>query len=205
MANGLINFWPIVNDTKDIISGANLYNGYKAKLTYDRFNNSDSALDLALGYYQIPAGFYFNYNFTMTAWVYVRSLGVYSRIFDFGNGLYSKNVLLCYMQSNIPRLALGNANTGSTGISVSYSPFNLKQWYYFAATYDGKYGKLYVNGSLVSSAVGGKPDNVLRATNYVGRSNNWQAGDTNADGLFDDLRIYNRALSAQEILDLMAL
>ena len=109
------------------------------------------------------------------------------------------------MQSNIPRLALGNANTGSTGISVSYSPFNLKQWYYFAATYDGKYGKLYVNGSLVSSAVGGKPDNVLRATNYVGRSNNWQAGDTNADGLFDDLRIYNRALSAQEILDLMAL
>jgi hypothetical protein len=73
----------------------------------------------------------------------------------------------------------------------------LNAWSFLAASYDGATLRLYVNGTQVSSkAVSGSMPNstgVLR----IGGNSIW--GEYFA-GLIDNVRIYNRALSASEIL-----
>jgi fibronectin type 3 domain-containing protein len=72
----------------------------------------------------------------------------------------------------------------------------LNAWSHLAATYDGATVRLYVNGALVSSSSvsGSMPnsDGPLR----IGGNAVW--GEY-FDGLIDELRVYNRALSATEI------
>ena len=70
------------------------------------------------------------------------------------------------------------------------------QWQHLAATYDGTVARYYVDGVEVAA----------RATSgSVGTSNVWRIGAYGGtpggffDGLVDDVRIYNRALSAGEV------
>ena len=71
-----------------------------------------------------------------------------------------------------------------------------ERWYHVGATFDGASQKIYVDGKLVGAnlvqgRVGG-----LSSLRVAG-------GDTvGFEGLIDDIRIYNRALSAEEILAL---
>ena len=80
-------------------------------------------------------------------------------------------------------------------------PAAVGQWEHVAATYDGATARFYVDGVEVAS----KP-----FTGNVGNSNTWRLGaygNTPAgffDGLIDNVRIYDRALSAAEIQTDMA-
>jgi len=72
-------------------------------------------------------------------------------------------------------------------------------WYHLVGTYDGDKLRTYVNGSLVGTSVSytgsiGTNDQPLR----IGKV--YIYGDTyQFDGLIDEVRIYNRALGAEEI------
>ncbi|OXU16029.1 LamG domain-containing protein [Sedimentisphaera salicampi] len=74
------------------------------------------------------------------------------------------------------------------------------QWQHIAGTYDGSEANLYVNGELVagpiSMPVPSEPEQIIA----MGRDqNSWETGFT---GLFDEVKIYDNALSASEISDL---
>jgi len=74
-------------------------------------------------------------------------------------------------------------------------------WSHLAATYDGANLRLYVNGTLVSTkAATGAIQPGTRALRIGGNSiwSEWFAG------LIDEVRVYNRALSAAEIQGDMA-
>jgi hypothetical protein len=61
-------------------------------------------------------------------------------------------------------------------------------------TYDGTSMRLYVNGNLVSTRAAAKPTvNGLKLAIGAYRLSNFY------DGLIDEVRVYNRALSAGEI------
>jgi hypothetical protein len=65
----------------------------------------------------------------------------------------------------------------------------------------GTTGRIYYNGNLISSLYTGSfvvPSTVNRTSNYIARSN-W-AGDAYYQGSIYSVQIYNRALSAAEIL-----
>lgn len=88
--------------------------------------------------------------------------------------------------------AAGAPNTanGSTDL-------NINQWYHVAGTYDGTTIKIYVNGILDGSQA--------RAGSIPTSANALQIGGYGGlvfTGKIDDVRIYNRALSAQEIYTL---
>ncbi len=73
-----------------------------------------------------------------------------------------------------------------------------KQWTHCVGTYDGKTAKLYINGSLAGQLKhAGKPisSSGYDATVQIGSSqeSNYMVGS------IDDVRIYNRALSAEEV------
>lgn len=77
------------------------------------------------------------------------------------------------------------------------SPLVLNQWSHLAVAFDGSQVRYYVNGVLVSTVS-------LTAT-ITGRDNGFQIGaDNNIQQFFkgslDEVRIYNRALPAQEVL-----
>jgi len=70
-------------------------------------------------------------------------------------------------------------------------------WYHIVGTYDGQHVKIYINGRLKGSSArtGAMPSN----------GNNTVIGFWNTDyfpGLIDEVRIYNRALLAEEIKNL---
>jgi len=87
------------------------------------------------------------------------------------------------------------------GPAVTAASFN-GVWHHVAGTYDGKILKMYIDGELqpafgAESHVGHIP---LTATSVsIGRDND-AGGRRYYNGLIDDVRIYNRALSQEEIV-----
>ena len=77
----------------------------------------------------------------------------------------------------------------------------LDEWHHVAGTYDGANINLYLDGSLDATVATTSPIGVNAANVLLGE--NPEAAGRNWDGLIDDVRVYNRALSAAEIGELM--
>ena len=72
-------------------------------------------------------------------------------------------------------------------------------WYHLVGTYDGTDAKLYINGEVKGTAIGSGNIRVSTTNVYIGQ---WGDGTARFNGLIDEVRIYNRALTAAEISDL---
>ncbi|TSC52475.1 MAG: hypothetical protein LiPW41_245 [Parcubacteria group bacterium LiPW_41] len=86
-------------------------------------------------------------------------------------------------------------NAGSS-YSVSTSALTANTWIHYVGTFDGSNMKLYTNGLLSGTqvgSVGSATTNFAIGGNYGGPSETW-------NGSIDEVRVYNRALSASEIL-----
>ncbi len=70
------------------------------------------------------------------------------------------------------------------------------EWYYLVATYQGTTGKFYINGDSIGkfTFTRGTDTNPFR----IGRSNSGEY----FNGLVDEVRVYNRALTSAEVSDL---
>jgi hypothetical protein len=122
-----------------------------------------------------------------------------SRIIDFGNGGPSDNIFLALSYSVSDICTKIYNGTVSYSFTCTSSPLiQLNTWYHIANVFSGTTSYIYVNGNLVSSGTQYVPKNVIRNKNYFGKSN-WANSNVNAS--FDDLRIYNGALSAEQILN----
>ena len=80
--------------------------------------------------------------------------------------------------------------------SNSVSNF-LNSWHHVAVSYDGTTLKFYYDGTLLSSHTG-LTRNTTGTTLYVGKTVN----DVAFSGTLDDIALYTRALTAQEVSDL---
>ena len=179
------------------MSGQHLYGGVNAEYTDDRFGNENSAIHLNNGYIKIPDGTYFNGNFTITAWIKLKSIRWHSRLFDFGNDSEnnlmftfwgtSSNILFRYSRSNLPHP------------KATQRPVELNKWTHFAASLEGNIAKTYLNGELQATNLINPPLNLNTKSNFIGHSNNHLYGDQDVDAIFDDIKIYERALDLNEI------
>jgi hypothetical protein len=177
----------------DVIGGNNLYGGTSYSFVADRFNNSNSAIFFNNGYLQVPSGVYFYGDFTFITWIYLQSYASsWTNIFDFAQSSGSNSVNMILYQGSQLR---GNVRSSSISKSVS---FQLNTWYHVALVLSGTTGYLYVNGILVNSGSFGAPSNVLRTNNYIGNSN---SGYSNALAVYDDIKIYQGALSSSCIMN----
>lgn len=79
---------------------------------------------------------------------------------------------------------------------VVYNGLNLNQWYHVVVTATPKETKLYINGDLVSTGAGLEID--FRSVRIGTRYSN----SDYLNGLMDDVRIYDHALSLKEVKDL---
>lgn len=199
MSTGLMYHWPFEKDLVDTVQCARAQNTLNAVLESDA-DKSNSYVNIKKGYLTVPPGVYVSGDHTISAWVNVNSISPYSRIIDFGNGAARDNIIL----------ALSLASSGNpyysiyrgwytTGDKQGSSALPLSTWTHVAATLSGTVQTLYVNGVVVGTATGYVPNNVMRYNNYIGGSN-W-GSDGYGDFKLKNLKIYNRPLTPQEIVN----
>ncbi|MEK7089623.1 MAG: LamG domain-containing protein, partial [Patescibacteria group bacterium] len=133
-------------------------------------------------------------NMTISIWIYKNTSTVQNSFFSnrsgFGQvyfGLYQPMQVFLY-----------NNNGSPPGIFSASNAVQIGQWQYIVATSDGLTIKFFVNGLLIYTT------NQTRnaSTGAVGIGWDPAIGTEFWDGRIDDVRIYNRVLSAAEILAL---
>jgi hypothetical protein len=107
------------------------------------------------------------------------------------------------MRGNIPSFEIGL--TGTTNADVPGAAQQASHWIHFAASYEPGRMSLYVNGALANTRTNQVPQALATTTTpfrigCTGDTPPNTSAFTNAD--VDDVRLYDRALSAAEILAL---
>lgn len=92
----------------------------------------------------------------------------------------------------------GDSGSGFSGVAVTET-LPLNDWVHVAGTYDGTTYRLYVNGNLVGSAPGS-----LGAVNTDVLKIGGSGGCNYFGGMLDEIAIYNRALSDDEVREIYA-
>lgn len=158
---------------------------------------TNAALDLngVSAYVDVPDGVWFNGNFTIELKAFIRSYSTWGRFLDFGNGAGQDEVI--FSQDSLGRLALYMVNPTTTFLFAT-NQLPLNQWLDLAVTVQGTVATLYVDGSVVGSGTVSAPKNVVTTLNWIGRPQ-W-VSETYGDEILDDIRIWNVARTADEIL-----
>ena len=161
--------------------------------------NSALRFDGSTGYANLPAtGFAdFRNGFSAGAWVYPTSASNWARIFDFGNGADSDNIIMARDGSSNDLVF--RVWRGSVAQSVfATNVIELNKWQYFSVSQqaDGT-TTIYKNGVAMATGNVQTANHVSRANNYVGKSN-W-SGNSLFAGQMAGLSVWNRGLSAGEM------
>ena len=160
------------------------------------------SLDGTNGYVQAASGVYVSGDFTIEGWVFVRSYNSWSRLIDFADGPNTNNVYLAlsYGSTGYPTMGVFTNNNG-TPILEAGTQLPTNQWVHLAATLNDTNGTIYINGNPVANGPLNVAPNVVRTNNYIGRSN--YSGDKYANAMFDEIRIWNVALTQAQIQNTM--
>jgi prepilin-type N-terminal cleavage/methylation domain-containing protein len=130
---------------------------------------------------------------TLVAWVKLNGLGMDQKIIS-----KRPSYVLTVFSNNVPEteIFIGTMSYDTRSASGG-TVLTTGKWYQIAGTYDGATLKTYVNGVLDRQiSVSGSMDSTTFAVD-LGKSADSALAYFN--GLIDDARIYNRALSASEI------
>ena len=134
--------------------------------------------------------------FTVTAWVKPSSIGVDRQIVSKGfDGTKTQWELKTTTASG--NVSIRHWAPGAVGVE-SIHTLTAGVWTHLAGTYDGTTWKIYWNGALDNSAVASGPvattgSLCIGAVDIAGTPGQFWAG------AIDEVRLYNRALSAAEI------
>jgi hypothetical protein len=150
----------------------------------------------------------FSGGYTISVWGRPTNSGYWARFADFGRGedldnfFFGRQASTSTLESTI--------HDGSLGWRYPITEANAivnNSWKHYTVTVDseGK-AKLYVDAEVVegeppSDVTIGVPSNVTRTSNFIARSN-WGVDDY-FQGKMHDLQLYNRALSASEVQEIM--
>ena len=151
-------------------------------------------------YVQLPYEVASSDELTFCAWVYSRSSSSWQRIFDFGNGT---DQYLFLTPSNGSAMRFAIKNGGDEQTVTCPSKFATSKWKHVAVTLGGGRVAIYVDGEEVASSTGItiRPSDIRPALNYLGRSQ--FAADPTFNGSLCDVRIYNYALTADQVKEAM--
>ncbi|MEJ2649809.1 MAG: LamG domain-containing protein [Sedimentisphaerales bacterium] len=137
-------------------------------------------------------------DFTIATWVKLDTRRQWARIFDVGTDTTTNMFLTEEASTGNIRFAVTIGGSGAEEQINGSSPVATGSWQHVAVTLSQTEGKLYVNGSLMGSNTIHISPYLLGHTNhnYIGKS---QYNDPYLDGQIDDFRIYNYALSSDDI------
>jgi uncharacterized protein (TIGR02145 family) len=216
--NGLVGWWGFNGNAQDGSGNGNHGTINGTTLTTDRFGNLNAAyyFNGSNNYIQIPNSATLNPNYiTISGWINFAGYAfneqngaraIITKWYQLSNcgGLGdSYNFQLSAINSQNVLALSTNANSQLVN-SVNSSNYliNLNNWYHFVVINSPTSQYIYVNGSLVSSISGGLV--ICPTTNdlYFGADNFQGTLWRHFNGTIDDIGIWNRALTPQEINNL---
>ncbi|CAF0747157.1 unnamed protein product [Brachionus calyciflorus] len=196
-----IHYWPIFNSsTNDIISNADLYEPHNAFFIPNRMGFPNSAISLLRGYYNLPPRNYFNGDFTIMTWVKLTDSGHFQRFIDCGIDKYKAvYISLSSGLTNKPHFKISyDSDRESFYALVSDNSLVIGVWYHLTFIFKENFGYYYRNGVLDKSGILDHPMNITRTICYLGKSQ-YTGADPDISADFDEIKIFNRALNADEI------
>ncbi|HYV35524.1 MAG TPA: right-handed parallel beta-helix repeat-containing protein, partial [Gemmataceae bacterium] len=140
----------------------------------------------------------FSTGFSAEIWAFPTAVGQNQTFFELGNGFANNNIILQRsVFSNDLVLQVFNVNIFSA--LVAPNAITLNTWQYFAVTLDGSgNASIYKNGALlVSGKVNAPVKNVIRATNFIGKTSN--SSSSLYAGSLDEAAIYASVLTSAQI------
>ena len=152
-------------------------------------------------YLQLPYETAMTDELTVALWVNWRdNTSAWQRLFDFG---YDTDHYLFLTPSNgkVMRFAIKN---GGNELTIDCpSKLDVLKWRHVAVTIGKEKTAIYVDGDEVasSSGINIKPSDIQPVLNYIGRSQ--FSSDPYLTAYIDDARIYNYALTADEVKQVM--
>ena len=188
--DALVAYYPFDGNAKDLsgnrchgkVHGATLTTGIRGQ-AYS-FDGEDDYISVLNSTH--PTG---EVTFTYTAWVYSKknpSRG--SAIIDVGEGLNGRSGMLVLPNRSL--FYVGEGNDIITPVNIPES-----EWTFVAITKSGRTMMFYENGSLEHKVEHGVGQNITNTDLRIGTSR----GGELFYGIIDEVRIYNRELSEDEI------
>jgi hypothetical protein len=179
-------------------SSGNANNGTAANATWSTAGKTGGALSFngTSSLVTVPdsASLDLTTGMTLEAWVRPTATGTAWRTVLFkeqaGGMVYS---LYANQQTNRP---VGQVNIGGEQNAVGTAAVPLNAWTHLAVTYDGAALRLYVNGTLVTTTATSGAIPTSTGALRIGGNTIWPEWYA---GLLDDVRVYNRALTAAQI------
>lgn len=165
-------------------------------------------------YVKLPVfGSIWEEGFSVAAWVQFTEIRNYERIIDLGNGRGEDGGMPItfgrLMETNDLALTSWNNEEAYSnrhkGRLIAEDAIENGKLQFFVGTVD-KNGRMaiYKDGILIAEKDDGQPIvNVKRSSNFLAHSN-YCKEDPDFKGILDDVRVYNYALSAEEVADLAA-
>ena len=203
--DGLVVHLKFDDDLTDSSGTGNNATCEYGKITYEDGIHGKSAVFNGKSYIEIPDNDSLDLDkLTISLWVYkVTPLKDYERVpyvyKEKDEDHWSVPYRLYEHGDNIPLLYLHGEDTELDQFRLDSESIDIRKWHLLSATFDGDEARIYENGELLKKQdVTGAPDITLGDL-YIGLD---EAGKFCFKGNMDDLRIYNRALSAKEVIAL---
>ena len=184
---GLLHYWALNGNAVDAKGGAN---GTASGVSYVTGVNGQAAKFIAGSYVQVPININLS-QWTVLCWLNVRE------------NIYSDDGIIIYRSGQ--KSVYGICYTGSTGRiyvydgnSYVYSDYqmNPNTWNLLTLSCDGSGIKYYMNGKMFDSV--GYKRLFLQNTSKIGRDD-LSILERSFRGSIDEMAIWNRALSAEEV------
>jgi hypothetical protein len=214
LASGVVACYSFSGNANDGSGNGNNGTVNGPTLTQDRFGKSNSAYQFNAGTnnISIPAApIEASRNFSFSVWAYNTTNppdGISETIISVGpsdsGNHYGITLTNDYASAGLTGWTMGGFNQDNTGTAMTTGTVpNPANWYHLVMTRDDSGDKMYINGYLVTTGTNnGSPPYYFQNNSCVAllglRSNDTQP----FNGVIDDLIIYNRALSSDEVLKL---
>ena len=211
--SGLIAYYPFNGNAEDATGNGHNGTVVGAQLTTDRFGNADAAYQFD-GSSLIEAADHVNLrlastDFTLSTWSKSLAAGeLHSALLVKRHTGYNDGWFLSLKtldsESPTPYYRPGGGNYGP--VAIADENVQLGTWVHTVVTYKlaTQTIRFYIDGEFVSSQTGMTPPNpTCNSRMTIGQSSN--DGLYGFKGSIDDVRIYGRALSGEEVAELYAI
>ncbi len=186
---GLIAYYPFTGNANDLSGNEHHGTNFGATLTTDRFGNADNAYDFDGSSDYMNLGNWFNYqDFTISMWVNRETIGANWIVLIDNNHPYNW-VIQSYQTSN--DFSFGLYPDGGVDFTIE-----LNQWDHVVCIKSGTSIKSYIDGVFQNESTMSSTVNYSNPNLFISR---WGGGGRFFDGKIDDIRMFDRALSDNEI------
>jgi hypothetical protein len=201
--NGLVGWWPFNGNANDESGNGNNGTVNGAILTSDRNGNLNSAYSFNNSEITtVISSSQFSSDYTISIWVRVNSNNASYPTFLVGNNVLSGFADPTYLITQLSQykfvhyMQIAPTNAGVT--LYQSNSLNLDTWYHLVISSTNQQCKMYIDG--IENSIAG-PIYLSNFGSYLHIGNGRDSGEIFI-GQLDDIAIFNRSLSQQEISDL---